>query len=153
MKLSTKFLLVLALFGPNIKNITANASQAIPASQTPESEIDQALFDWLQAIDPQSSDLIGLIKSHFETDNQDVINFISEQADHVNLAVSIFKEHFTNSEIAQILAFHTSEIGQKFGATFPAVIQAYQQALNDKIEAIKSAIIAYAKEQQAAESK
>ncbi len=148
MKLSTKLLLILALFGPNIKNITANANATVPASQAPANEIDLALFNWLQALDPQNSDLIGLIKEHFETDSQDVINFIAEQCDHVNLACAVFKQHFTNEEILEIIRFHNSEVGRKFGATFPAVMQDYKKALDSKIEAIKSAIVAYAKKQQ-----
>jgi len=153
LKKYSNFIIVLAFLGTYTKLVQADESQTFPlisnqAIDDQETQLNQDLYHFLKNLDPENIDLLDLIKAHFDTDNQEVINFIAEQTDHVNLALSIFKKHFTNNEIQQILDFHTSVVGQKFGVIFPSVMQDYKQALEDKMQAIKAAIIAYAKEQQ-----
>ncbi len=112
------------------------------------SNLDQALYNYFKNLDPDNTDINTLIKNTFDTENQDVVDFVVAQTDHVNLAVSIFKKHFTPDEIKCILDFHTSATGQKFGAYFPNIMTEYSQALDTKINGIKMAMVAYAKNKQ-----
>lgn len=148
LKSSAKIIFLFSFLTIHTAFSNANEQALCQAVANQESETDLALFRWLQELDPQNSDLFDLIRSHFETDNQEVLNFIAEKTDHVNLEVTAFKKHFTNQEIQQILDFHASAVGQKFGTLFPSVMQDYKHALENQILAIKAAIIAYAKTQQ-----
>jgi hypothetical protein len=148
LKLYSRILVIFSFLNTNTVFIQAGDQAACAAASASEDATNTSLFQWFQKLDPQNSDLIDLIQAHFETDNPEVINFIVELTDHINLAVSVFRKHFTKNEIQQILDFHTSDVGQKFGAVFPTVMHDYKEALDDKLIAIKTAIIAQAKTQQ-----
>lgn len=46
----------------------------------------------------------------------------------VNLIIPIYKKHFTQEEIKQLIAFYKTPVGQKVAATLPAVTQESMQA-------------------------
>lgn len=100
------------------------------------------LYDYFTDLMAQDEEMANLIEEHFGTNNPAVVKFLTQQIDPIGLAIITFKQHFTLEETRQIVAFHTSDTGRKFGNLFPLVLQDYKQALDLKIENLKIAITA-----------
>mgnify|MGYP000951372378 CR=1 FL=1 len=105
-----------------------------------EAQTYQALNSYFQELLNQDSHMEETIRANFGVSDQATVDFLMQQIDPVNLAIDIFKQYFTIEETQVILAFHTSEIGRKFGNIFPSVMASYADVLNQKMQEVQLAL-------------
>lgn len=152
MATKSAILLVLIFLGSyaNSNDNNCNVSHVLDTDQNPQAILDQQefsayqelLYDYFTDLMAQDEEMSNLIEEHFGTNNPTIVNFLIQQIDPIGLAIGTFKQHFTLEETRQIVAFHTSDVGRKFGNLFPLVLQDYKQALDLKIQHIQLAITA-----------
>lgn len=148
---SAILLVLLSLnFYANSNDLTNSITQNHDLNLEQQEMIDQQefiayrdlLYDYFADLMTQDEEMANLIEEHFGTNNPTVVTFLTQQIDPIGLAIIVFKQHFTLEETRQIVAFHTSDTGRKFGNLFPLVLQDYKQALDLKIENLKITITA-----------